>query len=113
VGDVGRKYGFRVANVFHAGDGNLHPNILFDASQPGELERVHEAGREMLRICVNAGGTITGEHGIGMEKREFMPWIFSEDDMNAMRRLRNAFEAGDFLNPGKVFPAAEGAEGAD
>jgi glycolate oxidase len=113
VGDVGRKYGFRVANVFHAGDGNLHPNILFDASQPGELERVHEAGREMLRICVDAGGTITGEHGIGMEKREFMPWIFSEDDMEAMRRLRTAFEAGDFLNPGKVFPAAEGAEGAD
>ena len=113
VADVGRKYGFRVANVFHAGDGNLHPNILFDASQPGEIERVHEAGREMLRICVDAGGTITGEHGIGMEKREFMPWIFSEADMEVMRRLRTAFEAGEFLNPGKMFPAAEGAEEAD
>jgi glycolate oxidase len=113
VGDIGRKYGFRVANVFHAGDGNLHPNILFDASQPGELERVHEAGREMLRICVDAGGTITGEHGIGMEKREFMPWIFSDEDMEAMRRLKAAFEAGEFLNPGKIFPTAEGAEEAD
>jgi glycolate oxidase len=113
VGDVGRQYGFRVANVFHAGDGNLHPNILFDASQPGELDRVHEAGREMLRICVDAGGTITGEHGIGMEKRAFMPWIFSEDDMEVMRRLKTAFEAGDFLNPGKMFPTAEGAERAD
>jgi glycolate oxidase len=112
VAEVGQKYGFRVANVFHAGDGNLHPNILFDASQPGEIERVHEAGREMLRICVDAGGTITGEHGIGLEKRRFITWIFSEDDLEAMRRLRTAFGAGELFNPGKIFPAAEGHDEA-
>jgi glycolate oxidase len=112
VAEVGRKYDFRVANVFHAGDGNLHPNILFDARKPGELERVHEAGREMLRICVDAGGTITGEHGIGLEKRKYMPWIFSEDDLEVMGRLKDAFGAGELLNPGKMFPSAEDRDSA-
>ncbi len=108
VNDVGRRRGFRIANVFHAGDGNLHPNILFDEREPGVTERVVEAGREIMRLCVEAGGTITGEHGIGMEKRAFMPWIFSEVDIAAMSRLKTAFDAGGLFNPSKLFPAAEG-----
>jgi glycolate oxidase len=109
VGEVGQKHGFRIANVFHAGDGNLHPNILFDTRQPGELERVLEAGSEIMRICVDAGGTITGEHGIGAEKRKFMPWLFSDDDLEAMSRLKAVFGAGELFNPGKMFPTAEGS----
>jgi glycolate oxidase len=109
VAEVGQKHGFRIANVFHAGDGNLHPNILFDARQPGELPRVLEAGSDIMRICVDAGGTITGEHGIGAEKRRFMHWLFSEDDLEAMSRLKAVFGAGDLFNPGKMFTTAEGS----
>jgi glycolate oxidase len=109
VAEVGQKHGFRIANVFHAGDGNLHPNILFDARQPGDLPRVLEAGSDIMRICVDAGGTITGEHGIGTEKRKFMPWLFSDDDLEAMSRLKTVFGAGELFNPGKVFPTAEGS----
>jgi len=108
VNEVGRRYGFRIANVFHAGDGNLHPNILFDEREPGVVERVLDAGREIMRLCVEAGGTITGEHGIGMEKRAFMPWIFSEADIAAMSRLKAAFRVGELFNPSKLFPTAEG-----
>ena len=104
VGEVGQKHGFRIANVFHAGDGNLHPNILFDARQPGETERALEAGSEIMRICVDAGGTITGEHGIGAEKRKFMHWVFSDDDLEVMSRLKAVFGAGELFNPGKMFP---------
>ena len=75
------RYGFPVANVFHAGDGNLHPNILFDERDPGATERVLDAGEEIMRLCVDAGGSITGEHGIGLEKRDYMTWIFTEDDL--------------------------------
>jgi glycolate oxidase len=109
VGEVGQKHGFRIANVFHAGDGNLHPNILFDARQPGETQRVVEAGGEIMRICVDAGGTITGEHGIGAEKRKYMPWLFSDDDLEAMSRLKAVFGAGELFNPGKMFPTAKGS----
>jgi len=109
VAEVGQKHGFRIANVFHAGDGNLHPNILFDARQPGELERAVEAGGEIMRICVDAGGTITGEHGIGVEKRKFMRWLFSDDDLEAMSRLKAVFGAGELFNPGKIFPTDEGS----
>ena len=109
VAEVGQKHGFRIANVFHAGDGNLHPNILFDARQPGEMPRVLEAGSDIMRICVDAGGTITGEHGIGAEKRKFMRWLFSEDDLEAMSRLKTVFGAGELFNPGKVFPTDEGS----
>jgi len=112
VGRVGEKYGFRIANVFHAGDGNLHPNILFDARQPGETQRVVEAGGEIMRICVDAGGTITGEHGIGVEKRKYMSWLFSDDDLEAMSRLKTVFGAGEFFNPGKMFLPAQGLGGA-
>jgi glycolate oxidase len=108
VYQVGEKYGFRIANVFHAGDGNLHPNILFDERVPGETKRVLDAGAEIMRLCVDAGGTITGEHGIGVEKRDFMSWIFSEDDMEVMGRLREAFRVGSLYNPGKIFPTAKG-----
>jgi glycolate oxidase len=109
VAEVGQKHGFRIANVFHAGDGNLHPNILFDARQPGDLPRVLQAGSDIMRICVDAGGTITGEHGIGAEKRRFMHWLFSEDDLEAMSRLKAVFGAGDLFNPGKMFTTAEGS----
>jgi glycolate oxidase len=109
VAEVGQKHGFRIANVFHAGDGNLHPNILFDARQPGEMPRVLEAGSEIMRICVDAGGTITGEHGIGVEKRKFMRWLFSDDDLEAMSRLKAVFGAGELFNPGKIFPTDKGS----
>ena len=97
-----------VANVFHAGDGNLHPNILFDERVPGATERVLELGEEIMRLCVDAGGSITGEHGVGYEKRDYMCWIFSEDDLEVMARLKLAFGAGEGFNPGKVFPTSKG-----
>jgi glycolate oxidase len=109
VYQVGEKYGFPIANVFHAGDGNLHPNVAFDDSQPGEAEKALAAGAEILRLCVDAGGTITGEHGVGMEKRDFMRWIFSDDDLEAMRRIQVAFASEQRFNPGKIFPAAKGS----
>jgi glycolate oxidase len=111
ISEIGEKHGFHIANVFHAGDGNLHPNILFDARQREETQRVLAAGAEIMRICVDAGGTITGEHGIGLEKRRFMPWLFSEDDLEAMRRLKAVFGADELLNPGKIFPSDEGPGG--
>jgi glycolate oxidase len=106
VYQVGEKYGFLIANVFHAGDGNLHPNIAFDESQPGQVEKVLAAGAEIMRLCVDAGGTITGEHGVGIEKRDFMRWIFSDDDLEAMKRVRVAFASEQRFNPGKIFPDA-------
>jgi glycolate oxidase subunit GlcD len=96
--------GLRLANVFHAGDGNLHPNIGFDRRDPEELARVVAAGEEILRLCVEAGGVITGEHGIGSEKREYMHLLFGEADLEPMRHLRAAFDPELVCNPGKVFP---------
>jgi glycolate oxidase len=98
------KYGLRVANVFHAGDGNLHPLILYDANKPGELERAEEFGADILRLCVEVGGVLTGEHGVGVEKRDLMPAMFSEIDLNQQQRLKCAFDGKGLLNPGKVFP---------
>jgi glycolate oxidase len=97
-------YGLRVANVFHAGDGNLHPLILYDANKPGELERAEEFGSDILRLCVEVGGVLTGEHGVGVEKRDLMPVMFSEEDLNQQQRLKCAFDDKSLLNPGKVFP---------
>jgi glycolate oxidase len=97
-----------VANVFHAGDGNLHPNLMFDERVPGATERVLELGEELMRLCVDAGGTITGEHGVGYEKRDYMSWIFSADDLEVMGRLKRAFGAADGFNPGKIFPTSKG-----
>jgi glycolate oxidase subunit GlcD len=96
--------GLRLANVFHAGDGNLHPNIGFDRRDPDELARVLAAGEEILRLCVEAGGVITGEHGIGSEKREYMHLLFRDADLEPMRHLRAAFDPDGVCNPGKVFP---------
>ncbi|MGA2892260.1 MAG: FAD-linked oxidase C-terminal domain-containing protein [Xanthobacteraceae bacterium] len=98
------KYGLRCANVFHAGDGNLHPLILYDANKPGELERAEQFGADILRLCVEVGGVLTGEHGVGVEKRDLMPVMFSEIDLNAQQRLKCAFDGKSLLNPGKVFP---------
>jgi glycolate oxidase len=97
-------HGLRVANVFHAGDGNLHPLILFDANRPGELERAEQFGADILRLCVEVGGVLSGEHGIGVEKRDLMPEFFSESDLLVQQRLKCAFDADGRLNPGKVFP---------
>lgn len=110
VYDVCGRAGFPVANVFHAGDGNLHPNVLFDARDPDATRRVLEVGAEIMRLCVDAGGSITGEHGVGLEKRDFMSWIFSEDDLDAMARVKRAFVTGDAaeFNPCKAFPTTKG-----
>jgi glycolate oxidase len=102
--EMSAKYGLRVANVFHAGDGNLHPLILYDANVPGELERTEQFGAEILKLCVEVGGVLSGEHGIGVEKRDLMPVMFSELDLNQQQRVKCAFDAKGLLNPGKVFP---------
>ena len=104
VAEVGRKYDIPIANVFHAGDGNLHPCLLFDERQPGALETIMEAGAEVLEVCVEAGGALTGEHGVGLEKKEQMPLVFSPEDMAAMRLVRDAFAPENRINPGKIFP---------
>jgi glycolate oxidase len=101
---LSRKYELRVANVFHAGDGNLHPLILFDANVGDELERAEAFGADILRLCVKVGGVLTGEHGVGVEKRDLMPEMFSETDLAVQQRLKCAFDAKGLLNPGKVFP---------
>ncbi|HUO55268.1 MAG TPA: FAD-linked oxidase C-terminal domain-containing protein [Rhodoblastus sp.] len=98
------KYGLRVANVFHAGDGNLHPLILYDANKPGELQRAEDFGADILRLCVEVGGVLTGEHGVGVEKRDLMESMFNEIDLNQQQRLKCAFDDESLLNPGKVFP---------
>ena len=104
MASLSQTYGLRVANVFHAGDGNLHPLILFDANHPDELQRAEDFGADILRACVEMGGVLTGEHGVGVEKRDLMPIQFSEDDLKQQQRLKCAFDANHLLNPGKVFP---------
>jgi glycolate oxidase len=104
IREMSAKYGLRVANVFHAGDGNLHPLILYDANVPGELSKTEEFGAEILKLCVEVGGVLTGEHGVGVEKRDLMPTMFSEIDLNQQQRVKCAFDAKGLLNPGKVFP---------
>jgi glycolate oxidase len=104
IAALGEKHGLRVANVFHAGDGNLHPLILFDANKPGEVEAAEKLGADILRLCVEVGGVLTGEHGVGVEKRDLMGTMFSEDDLAHQQRLKCAFDPQGLLNPGKVFP---------
>src|SRR5947209_8082763 len=104
VGEIGEHYKLPVANVFHAGDGNLHPNILFDMRDRNVLNQVEAAGEEMLRAVVELGGALSGEHGIGLEKSAFMPWVYSEDDLASMRRLKSTLDPEGILNPGKIFP---------
>jgi glycolate oxidase len=102
--EMSKKYGLRCANVFHAGDGNLHPLILYDANKPGELEKTEAVGAEIMQLCVEVGGVLTGEHGVGVEKRDLMPMMFSAIDLNAQQRIKCAFDAKGLLNPGKMFP---------
>ena len=104
---LSRETGIRVANVFHAGDGNLHPLILFDGKVPGALEKAERLAGQILKMCIAMGGSITGEHGIGMEKRHFMPEMFDEPTIALMKRLRNAFDPQQIANPGKMFPGKE------
>ncbi len=103
--EMSEKYGLRCANVFHAGDGNLHPLILYDANKPGELEKTEQFGAEIMKLCVEVGGVLTGEHGVGVEKRDLMSMMFSEIDLNAQQRVKCAFDAKGLLNPGKMFPS--------
>ena len=102
--DMSERYGLKVANVFHAGDGNLHPLILYDANVPGELERAEAFGNDILKLCVEVGGVLTGEHGVGVEKRDLMPEMFAEEDLNQQMRVKCAFDPDHLLNPGKMFP---------
>src|SRR5271170_8036082 len=104
ISELSAQYGLRVANVFHAGDGNLHPLILYDANQPGEIERAEAFGADILRLCVAVGGVLTGEHGVGVEKRDLMGAMFDETDLAHQQRLKCAFDPDGLLNPGKVFP---------
>jgi glycolate oxidase subunit GlcD len=101
---IRRRHGLTISNVFHAGDGNLHPNISFDRRDPDLAGRVHEACREIMAACVEAGGSITGEHGVGSDKIDYMPWIFDGDTLAAMRAVRRAFDPAERSNPGKVVP---------
>jgi len=102
--ELSDQYGLRVANVFHAGDGNLHPLILYDANRPGELDKAEAFGADILKLCVEVGGVLTGEHGVGVEKRDLMGEMFSEDDLKQQLRVKCAFDPNQLLNPGKVFP---------
>ena len=102
--ELASHYGLRVANVFHAGDGNLHPLILYDANKPGELEKAEEFGADILKLCVEVGGVLTGEHGVGVEKRDLMGTMFTETDLDQQQRVKCAFDPDALLNPGKVFP---------
>jgi glycolate oxidase len=104
---MAREAGVRCANVFHAGDGNLHPLILFDGRETGALERAEALAGRILRMCVEMGGSITGEHGIGAEKRQYLGEMFSADEIDCMKRLRAAFDPLGISNPGKMFPGAE------
>jgi len=104
ISEFGEEYGLRVANVFHAGDGNLHPLVLYDNDNPGEAEKAEKLAGEIVFACLEHGGSLTGEHGIGEDKKKYMPKMFTDDDMNTMQRLRCAFDPHYLCNPGKIFP---------
>ena len=108
INEISERSGYPIANLLHAGDGNLHPSILFDERKPGDVENILAIGAEILRICVDSGGVLSGEHGIGLEKQDQMPLMFTEEDMATMSLLKLAFETEDLLNPGKVFPTGAG-----
>jgi glycolate dehydrogenase FAD-linked subunit len=104
IRELSQQYGLRVANVFHAGDGNLHPLVLYDSNVPGELETAEQMGEQILKLCVDVGGVLTGEHGVGVEKRDLMTYQFGENDLDAMQRVKCSFDDALLLNPGKMFP---------
>ena len=108
IHEVSERCGLAISNIFHAGDGNMHPIILFDARKPGELDRAKKAGEEILEYCIAAGGSITGEHGVGMEKMELAGHLFSEETLDTMRRLKELFDPTCHFNPGKVLPTGRG-----
>ena len=108
IGEIGRKYNLQIGNVFHAGDGNLHPIILFDQRNEQQFRDTVRAGDEILEFCIQMGGSITGEHGVGMEKDRLMPLLFTENDLALMRRVRDVFNPAGLLNPGKIFPTSKG-----
>jgi glycolate oxidase len=110
---LSESHGLPVANVFHAGDGNLHPLILYRAGEPGVADRVQELGAAILRLCIDAGGSITGEHGVGSDKRCYMDWMFSPDDLATMRLVRHALDPDGLANPGKLFPTPRGCAESD
>jgi glycolate oxidase len=102
---ISRRYGLRIANVFHAGDGNLHPVIFYDEAEPGQLERAKEANEELLRACLALGGSVTGEHGVGVDKAENLTLQYAPADLNFMARLRRVFDPNNLMNPGKLLPS--------
>jgi glycolate oxidase len=108
IQEIGDQFGFRIGNVFHAGDGNLHPIVLYDLRDNEQFQRALKASAEIIRYCVEVGGSLTGEHGIGMEKSELMPLLFSDADFDFMRRVHDAFNPKCALNPGKIFPLGKG-----
>ena len=105
---VSEKYGLTISNIFHAGDGNMHPIILFDPRSEDETRRTRAAGEDILKYCIEVGGAITGEHGVGMEKNELMPLLFAEDSLDQMERLMRIFNPDGRLNPGKILPTGKG-----
>ena len=105
ITQMSAEFGLPVANVFHAGDGNLHPLIMFDVMKPGDLEKAEHFGAEILKLCVEVGGVLTGEHGVGVEKRDLMPLMFDPTDLAVQERVKCAFDSASLLNPGKVFPS--------
>ena len=111
IAEIGERYRLRVANVFHAGDGNLHPNILFDRNDADELHRVEQASLEIMKLCVAVGGTITGEHGVGVDKRGYMQLVHGPDELAAMGEVKRVFDPTGLFNPGKVLPDLEAAHG--
>jgi glycolate oxidase len=108
IAEVGEKYGVTISNIFHAGDGNMHPIILFDARKAGDLEKAQQAGADILRHCVKVGGSITGEHGVGMEKLHLMPDQFDRRTLDMMQRFKDLFDPTNRLNPGKLLPTGRG-----
>ena len=108
IQEIGKQYGFDIGNIFHAGDGNLHPIVLYDPRDKSQFDRAMQASAEIIRYCVEVGGALTGEHGVGMEKSELMPLLFSEADFDLMRRVHDAFNPDSALNPGKIFPLSKG-----
>lgn len=107
INEIGKKYGFEIGNIFHAGDGNLHPIILFDSRDEAQFRRAVATSDEIIQFCIEMGGSITGEHGVGMEKDRLMPLLFNEAELSLMRRVRDAFNPQGLLNPGKVIPSAK------
>jgi len=108
INEVSEKYGLKISNIFHAGDGNMHPIILFDARKPGELEKAQHAGEDILSFCISVGGSITGEHGVGMEKMELMGQQFTSESLDMIGSFKNLFDPTCLLNPGKVLPTGRG-----